>query len=159
MQSEKEVKLPLEVEAKPMAEVVPLSRGELRLTYRIPAAMQPLLPGTLVIVPLQGRREKAVVVGLTDVCDFPESKLLNISGPLSEGSVLPPDLLRLGTWISAYYMAPFRTVVEAMVPAPVREGKAQLRETMIEAIRPIEESTREALRKSARRQSELLEFL
>ncbi|MBC2601948.1 replication restart helicase PriA [Puniceicoccus vermicola] len=142
-----------------MAEVVPLSRGDLRLTYRIPSALQPLLPGTLVIVPLQRRREKAVVVKLTDVCDFPQNKLLNISGLLSEGSVLPPDLLKLATWMAGYYMAPFRTVVEAMVPAPVREGKGQMRETMIEAIRPVEKETLEALNKAARRQGELLQFL
>lgn len=141
------------------AEVVPLSRGDLRLTYGIPDGLQPLLTGTLVIVPLQGRREKALIVGVSEVTEVPANRIRYISGRLSEGSVLPADLLKLASWMSTYYMAPLRIVVEAMVPAPVREGKAEKRETLIEAVRPVEESAMEALTKAAPRQAELLRFL
>ena len=141
------------------AEVVPLSRGDLRLTYRIPPAMAPLATGSLVMVPLQGRREKALVVNTTGVTDVPTNRLRNLSGRLSEGSVLTPDLLKLASWMANYYLAPLRIVVEAMVPAPVREGKAQKRETVIEAIRPVTAETLQALEKSAKRQAELLQFL
>ena len=40
------------------AEVVPLGRGDLRLTYRIPPPLAGLKPGSLVVVPLSGRRER-----------------------------------------------------------------------------------------------------
>ncbi len=141
------------------AEVVPLSRGDLRLTYGIPPGMRPLPVGSLVIVPLQGRREKALVVSVAGVTEVPAHRIRNLARLLSEGSVLPPDLLRLASWISGYYMAPLRIVVEAMVPAPVREGKEQRREIFIEAIRPVDESVLEALAKSAPRQAEFLRFL
>jgi len=143
----------------PFVEVVPLGRGDLRLTYRVPAALGSISEGSLVIVPLQGRREKALVVGIRGVCDFPESKLRNVSGLLSEGSVLPPDLLRLASWMSGYYLAPLRVVVEAMVPAPVREGKGPKRATVIEAAGPVEEGALDALARAAPRQAELLRFL
>jgi len=141
------------------AEVIPLKRGDLRLTYRIPTGMELIEEGSLIVVPLQGRREKAIVIRLADVSDVPEGRLRNISGLLSEGSVLPSDLLRLATWISNYYIAPLPAVVEAMVPAPVREGKAQKRETLIEAIAPDRKESLESLRKTAPRQAELHQFL
>tara|TARA_R100000027_G_scaffold67429_1_gene66087 strand:+ start:10949 stop:13225 length:2277 start_codon:yes stop_codon:yes gene_type:complete len=159
MQGELGVITPTIVEKGKYAEVVPLSRGDLRLTYEIPKALRPLLPGTLIIVPLVGKREKALVVGVVDVTDVPAKRIRQVSGILSEGSVLPPDLLKLASWMAGYYMAPLRLVVEAMVPAPVREGKGEKRETLIEVVRPIEEKTLDALNKAAPRQAELLRFL
>jgi len=159
MQSENRMESLIKGGGLPYAEVVPLSRGDLRLTYRVPTALGPIPVGALVVIPLQGRREKALVVALTGVCDFPENKLRNISGLLSEGTVLTADLLRLATWISSYYLAPLRIVVEAMVPAPVREGKGRKMETMIEVIRPVENGVEESLTRSAPRQAQLLRFL
>ncbi len=141
------------------ADVVPLGRGDLRLTYRIPEALPSVGPGSLVVVPLIGKREKALVTAVRDVCDLPEKKIRNLSGILTEGAVLPPDLLELAQWMADYYLAPLRVVFETMVPAPVRDGRKSKRETMLEAVRPVEDAKREALEKSAPRQAQLLRFL
>lgn len=141
------------------AEVVPLGRGDLRLTYRIPGALSSVETGSLVVVPLIGKREKALVTAITDVCDLPEKKIRNVSGILTEGAVLPPDLIRLATWMADYYLAPLRIVFEAMVPAPIRDGRNSKRETMLQAIGPVDEGKLAALTKAAPRQAELLRVL
>ena len=141
------------------AEVVPLGRGDLRLTYRIPPPLAGLKPGSLVVVPLSGRREKALVLGVGEVCALEPGKLKNVSALLSEGAVLPDDLLRLAVWLADYYLAPLRVAVEAMIPAPVREGKGSKRETILEAAGPVGADSLAALARSAPRQAELLRFL
>ncbi|MEM0965771.1 MAG: primosomal protein N' [Verrucomicrobiota bacterium] len=147
------------VESATFVEVVPLSGGDLRLTYRVPAALGAISLGSLVVVPLRGGRQKALVVGVSDVCDLPENRIKYVSALVSEGSVLPGDLLKLAQWISDYYMASFRATVETMVPAPVREGKAAKAEVWIEAVRPVKEEAIDQLKRKAPRQAELLTFL
>ena len=142
------------------ATVVPLRAGDLRLTYRIPPALAEVGPGSLVIVPLQRRRENALVLAVSGTTGVPEDRIRNLSGHLADGRpALPGDLLELAQWIARYYLAPLPTVLEAMIPAPVRSGTGPRRESVLEAVRPVGEETLFTLRRRAAKQARLLEVL
>lgn len=141
------------------AEVVPLSRGDLRLTYRIPPSIEGVEPGVLVLVPLQRQREKALVLRVLDVSDYPDAKIRNLSSVLSEGPVMPADLREIARWMATYYLAPLSTVVETMLPAPVRQGTRAKVETRLRVAGPMDEAALAKLESRAPRQAQLMRFL
>ena len=52
---------------------------------------------------------------------YPYARLKPVSAILDEASLLPADLLQVAWWIAEYYLSPLGQVIEAMVPAAVRE--------------------------------------
>lgn len=140
-------------------EVVPLRRGDLRLTYRIPPGMAGIVVGSLVTVPLRRHREQALVLSVSGACQWDENKVKNVSALHSQEAVLTPELLEVAQWMSEYYMAPFSTVIETMLPAPIRKGMGPKAEYLAEIVRSPREEDFQRLSSRAKRQAELLRFL
>lgn len=75
-------------------------------TYRIPPALAAWVrPGSMVRVPVRGQSAEGVVVRLSSTSPTPDAKLKDIAQVLTPEYAIPPDLLKLGEWMSEYYLA------------------------------------------------------
>jgi len=75
-------------------------------TYRIPPALAAWVrPGSMVRVPVRGQSAEGVVVRLSSTSPTPDTKLKDIAQVLTPEYAIPPDLLKLGEWMSEYYLA------------------------------------------------------
>src|SRR5579871_6486426 len=103
--------------------VHPLAGFDKLLHYRVPEALRPGLGvGSLVRMPLLNRDHLGIVGEIGAPRDFPLNKLKTLSQVMYPFPALPPDLLELARWIAVYYAAPLDEVIEAMIPAAVRNG-------------------------------------
>src|SRR5579863_304329 len=93
-----------------VALAVPL---DMAFTYRIPQGMQPVVGGR-VLVPFRQQRMSGVVIALHDRAPKVEAK--NIFSVLDASPVLDEQLVKLGTWIADYYLAPLGEVFRSMLP-------------------------------------------
>jgi primosomal protein N' (replication factor Y) (superfamily II helicase) len=82
-------------------------------TYRVPADATPVVGGR-VLVPFRQRRMMGIVVELHD--RKPSVAIKAIHSVLDNAPVLDDQLLRLGRWISDYYLAPIGEVFRTMLP-------------------------------------------
>ena len=87
-------------------------------TYAIPPGMAPIVGGR-VLVPFRQQRMAGIVVDLHD--RTPQSKGRNVRvkkilSALDTAPVLDHQLLKLGRWISDYYLAPLGEVFRTMLP-------------------------------------------
>jgi primosomal protein N' (replication factor Y) len=82
-------------------------------TYRVPANATPVI-GSRVLVPFRQRRMTGFVVELHD--RKPSIATKAIYSVLDPAPVLDDQLLRLGRWISDYYLAPLGEVFRTMLP-------------------------------------------
>ena len=82
-------------------------------SYRVPAGMEPSV-GARVLVPFRQQRMSGIVVGLHD--REPAVVTRNVVSVLDPGPVLDEQLMRLGRWISDYYLAPLGEVFRTMLP-------------------------------------------
>jgi primosomal protein N' (replication factor Y) len=82
-------------------------------TYRVPANSLPVVGGR-VLVPFRQQRLTGIVVELHD--RKPSVVTKNILIALDPSPVLDDLLLRLGRWISDYYLAPIGEVFRTMLP-------------------------------------------
>jgi primosomal protein N' (replication factor Y) len=88
---------------------------EMVFTYRVPDGFS-LLPGSRVVVPF--RRQKLVGI-VTELHDrIPNVTVKDVQESLDEADApaLSTELLRLGKWISEYYLAPLGEVFRTMLP-------------------------------------------
>jgi primosomal protein N' (replication factor Y) len=86
---------------------------DLVFSYRVPADAAPVVGGR-VLVPFRQQRMTGVVVELHDRKPTVQTKtLLSV---LDATPVLDDQLLRLGRWISDYYLAPIGEVFRTMLP-------------------------------------------
>jgi len=82
-------------------------------TYRVPDSMQPIVGGR-VLVPFRQQRLSGIVIKLHDCVPNLEPKdLLQV---LDTEPLLDEQLLKLGTWIADYYLAPLGDVFRTMLP-------------------------------------------
>jgi primosomal protein N' (replication factor Y) len=98
-----------------VALAVPLDAA---FTYAIPAGMEPVVGGR-VLVPFRQQRMSGIVVGLHD--RFPEIgnaqvKIKKVIEAIDLSPVLDDNLLKLGKWIADYYLAPLGEVFRTMLP-------------------------------------------
>ncbi len=121
---------------------VPIDRT---FTYSIPDAL-PVIGGR-VLVPFRREQLQGIVISLRDQAATAETR--SILRVLDREPVLSQELLRMGTWIAGYYLAPLGEVLRTMLPlgAEVRRetvyriterGRSKLAEPMQ---RTLEEST------------------
>jgi len=91
-------------------------------TYRLNGA-EPVVGGR-VLVPFRNLRLPGVVTALHDRAPSVEAK--HVLEILDAAPVLDPELMRLGEWISHYYLAPLGEVFRTMLPlgAEVRRARA-----------------------------------
>ena len=104
-----------------IAEVILVSGLDKSLTYSVPEfSREKIAVGSLVKVPLRNRTELGIVGSFLD--EAPSYRLKSIESLIYEKPVLTEDLLYLAFWMHRYYGASFESIIEAMVPAPVRKG-------------------------------------
>jgi primosomal protein N' (replication factor Y) len=93
-------------------------------TYRLPETLRRRVqPGCRILVPFGPRKLTGVVLAThSRPPDGPAKEVLRL---LDEDPALDATLLKLGSWISAYYCAPLGETLRAMTPlaSDVRHGK------------------------------------
>ena len=82
-------------------------------TYRIPDGIAPVVGGR-VLVPFRQQRVSGLVTELHGRA--PKAAAKNIISVLDASPVLEDQLMRLGKWISDYYLAPLGEVFRSMLP-------------------------------------------
>jgi primosomal protein N' (replication factor Y) len=84
------------------------------LTY---SSDQPLLPGTLVLVPLRSKQTEGMVIGEVNQ---PAGKfaIKSVSEVLDPMPILPAPLLKTAQWMSEYYCCSIRQTLQVFLPAP-----------------------------------------
>ena len=98
-----------------VALAVPL---DMAFTYAIPAGMEPVVGGR-VLVPFRQQRMSGIVLELHDRVPqvrTPAVKIKNVIEVLDLTPVLDEQLLQLGKWIADYYLAPVGEVFRTMLP-------------------------------------------
>ncbi|MGE9293512.1 MAG: replication restart helicase PriA [Puniceicoccales bacterium] len=142
-----------------IVDVLPFGGPEKPLAYAVPAKLKGYVgPGALVRVPLLNRSRLGLVCeGLTEQID--PKRLKFVHDALYDDPVVTPDLLRLAQWLARYYAASLESVLETIVPAPVRAIMAPKTTRLLAlAQRPAPEEM-DALARRAPRQAELVKFL
>jgi primosomal protein N' (replication factor Y) (superfamily II helicase) len=86
---------------------------DMAFTYRVLPEAMPVVGGR-VLVPFRQKRLSGVVVELHD--RQPAVMTKNVLSVLDSTPVLDDQLLRLGRWIAAYYLAPLGEVFRSMLP-------------------------------------------
>jgi primosomal protein N' (replication factor Y) (superfamily II helicase) len=86
---------------------------DMAFTYRVLPEAMPVVGGR-VLVPFRQKRMSGVVVELHD--RQPAVMTKNVLSVLDSTPVLDDQLLRLGRWIAAYYLAPLGEVFRSMLP-------------------------------------------
>ncbi len=86
---------------------------DMAFTYRVPVEATPVVGGR-VLVPFRQKRMTGIVVELHD--RKPSVATKDVLSVLDAAPVLDDQLLRLGRWISDYYLAPVGEVFRTMLP-------------------------------------------
>jgi primosomal protein N' (replication factor Y) len=86
---------------------------DIAFTYAIPAGMEPVVGGR-VLVPFRQQRMSGIAVQLHD--RPPTVKTKKVLEALDLAPVLDEQLLKLGKWIADYYLAPLGEVFRTMLP-------------------------------------------
>ncbi len=99
---------------------VPLGRS---FSYRVPPALEGVVPGARVLVSFGRRKILGIVIELRD--EPPEgldpSRIKDVEAVIDPEPVLPEELLRFLAELSAYYFAPVGEVLRLAVPAVERD--------------------------------------
>ena len=94
------------------------------LTYRFPDSLS-VSPGQRVLVPLATRKAMGIVLRPTSRL-APGIEVREALRALDPEVVLSPELVKLGLWISDYYLAPPGQVFRAMLPLRQETRRARL---------------------------------
>ena len=114
-------------------EVQPLAGFDRLLTYEVSEKISSQIKvGCLVQIPLGRRRVLGVVFSLDSKETIDPKKLRFLGGLIQPEPVLSLDLIRLSKWICNYYSCSMESVLAAMIPAVVREGKKAKNEKWIQ---------------------------
>ncbi len=140
--------------------VQPLAGFDKLLHYTVPETLRAgVRVGSLVRVPIMNRSHLALVLEADPVPDVPLARLKALSGVLHEFPALTPDLLELARWMHGYYAARMESVLEAMIPAAVRDGARLKAEKYLEVVRGLAPDEHALLAKKAPKQAKLYDFL
>jgi primosomal protein N' (replication factor Y) len=116
------------------------------LTYRFPDSLS-VSPGQRVLVPLASRKAMGIVLHPTGKL-APGIEVRKALRALDPEPVLSPELVRLGLWISEYYLAPPGQVFRAMLPLRRETRRARLVHLTDEGRRKMQELTASLLEES-----------
>jgi primosomal protein N' (replication factor Y) len=140
--------------------VHPLAGFDKLLHYLVPEAIRAEIGvGSLVRVPLLNRRSLGIVGEIGAPRNFPLDKLKTVVQAVYPFPALPPDLLELARWLGAYYAAPLDAVIEAMLPAAVRQGANLKHDKFLGLARPPAAGELALLERRAPQQARLWRFL
>src|SRR5262249_22286245 len=95
---------------------------DMAFTYKI-ADREPVVGGR-VLVPFRTERLSGVVTAVHDRAPSMQAK--TVLQVLDQEPVLDPELMRLGQWISQYYLAPLGDVYRTMLPLAAEIKKARV---------------------------------
>ena len=140
--------------------VHPLAGFDKLLHYRVPGPLcAAICVGSLVRVPVLNRHRLGIVGEIGAPTGFPLEKLKSVSQVVHSFPALPPDLLKLARWMSAYYAAGLDTVIEAMLPAAVRDGASIKLEKLLAVARVAGAEELAGLARRAPQQARRYDFL
>lgn len=137
-----------------------MSGYEQALTYLPPPAGHPPLEvGQLVRVPLGKRAVLGVITALEVQTRLSPDRLKHIYEVLRPEPVMTADTLELAFWLKSYYAASMESVLECMIPAPVRKGTGAQMRRYISMGKKLGTEELETLEKRAPKQAVLYRFL
>lgn len=140
--------------------VWPLAGFDKTLHYRAPESLAERIEvGSLIRAPIGRRFVLGVVVERRATTDVDFSKLKLVSQILYERPIMSPPLLALAGWLCSYYGSKRESVLETMIPGPVRQGMSPKRDKFISIALRLEEDELKALEKRAPKQAALYQFL
>ncbi|AOS45520.1 Primosomal protein N' [Lacunisphaera limnophila] len=140
--------------------VQPLAGFDKLLHYKVPEHLRAEIHrGSLVRVPILNRPQVGLVLEADTIADVPVERLKNILEVMQDYPALTPDLLALAKWMHVYYAARMESVLEAMIPAAVRDGTRLKEERFLGLARPATPDELVALKKKAPQQARVAEFL
>jgi primosomal protein N' (replication factor Y) len=140
--------------------VHPLAGFDKLLHYKVPESLRAELQvGSLVRIPIVNRFHLGIVAEFSEPVDFPVERCKPLAGLVYPFPALPPDLLRLAKWMSAYYAAPLESIIETMLPGAVRKAASLKREKQLVVARQAEAAELAVLAKRAPAQARVYAFL
>jgi len=81
-------------------------------------------PGVRVRVSFGRQRAIGVITAITSTSDLPRNKLKPIIELIDDATLIPQELLTLLQWAASYYQYPIGEVIDAALPALLRQGKS-----------------------------------
>ena len=83
-------------------------------------------------VPLRGRSYPGTILELKETPEVARTSL--IQEILPENASIPPDLLKLGLWISSYYCSPFFKVIKQLLPPSIRQNMNEKQQLFVKSL-------------------------
>ena len=140
--------------------VHPLAGFDKLLHYKVPETLcAQIAVGSLVRVPMLNRQLLGIVGEISEPKDFPIDRLKSVAAVVYPFPALPPDLLGLARWMTGYYAAKLDGIIEAMLPAAVRNAASLKQEKLLSVTRQLDAEELAALTKRAPAQGKLYAFL
>ena len=93
--------------------------------YLIPAGLinENFSPGCRVCVPFGRRKAIGIIIGRSDRSELANNRLKPIDSLLDQRPILSAEVLSLLQWAASYYLHPIGDVMQAALPALLRQGK------------------------------------
>ena len=140
--------------------VHPLAGFDKLLHYIVPETLRDSVGvGSLVRVPIVNALRLAVVGEISEPKDFPLDRLKRVAQVVYPFPAVPPDLLELAHWMSRYYACGLDSIIETMIPAPVRNGAGLKQEKQLSMGTKLTAEELATLEKRAPAQAKLYRFL
>jgi primosomal protein N' (replication factor Y) (superfamily II helicase) len=140
--------------------VHPLAGFDKLLHYRVPESLRAaVMVGSLVRIPVLRTLRLGIVGEVGAPPDFPLDRLKSVADVVYPFPALTSDLLQLARWMSAYYACGVDTIIETMIPAPVRHGAGLKQEKLLSLARQLTDEELAVLQKRAPQQARLYQFL
>ena len=140
--------------------VHPLAGFDKLLHYKVPETLRAQVQvGSLVRIQIVSRFHLGIVAEFSEPKDFPVERCKPLAGLVYPFPALPPDLLKLAKWMSAYYAAPLDGIIETMLPGAVRKAASLRQEKLLVVTRQATPEEAAALAKRAPAQAKVYDFL
>lgn len=140
--------------------VHPLAGFDKVLHYRVPPALvDTVAVGTLVRMPVGHALRLGIVGEIAPPKDFPIERLKALANVVYPFPALPPDLLQLARWMAGYYACGLDSIIEGMIPGPVRNGAGLKQEKLLSVVQKLTPEELATLEKRAPQQAKLYRFL
>ncbi|MFA5264462.1 MAG: primosomal protein N', partial [Opitutaceae bacterium] len=140
--------------------VHPLAGFDKLLHYKVPEGLcADLRIGSLVRIPVGHRISMGIVGEEGPPKEFPIERLKSVLQVVHPFPALSPDLLSLARWMASYYAAPLDSIIETMIPGPVRAGAGIKAEKMLVLGRKLDDGELGKIEKRAPQQARAYRFL
>lgn len=120
--------------------IVDIYQGKLDKTfqYRVPERLKSTIAvGMLVSVPFGARKMQGYVIELTDVCEYEEDKIKEISSIVKGGVEIESQMIALAGWMRKNYGGTMNHALKTVLPVKEKK-KAKEQRTIRLALHPVE---------------------